>query len=1261
MYKSGQSGAYRRVAAALLAVGAVFAGLLVPGFAFGGRSASATASSFTCQPGFYQVISGQLKLLNPLTGIYTNIGSVNSGYTSYNAMGYDVQDNYIYAISTSTSPGSVLKVAGDGTVTNLGVPSGLPAVQYISGDMDNSGDLIVQTGTPNVFYSINVNTMTATQFTVSGSVGGANDMVWINGSLYMVSGSTLYVVNLSTMTATSAPVAGLASGNFGAAWSDKPDDLFVSNNANGQISQITGFTGATPTATLKVTGITTSNNDGAACKQASSPFATPTATDDSYSVTADNTLSVTATDGVLANDQGTNMTAAAVTGPSHGQLTLGTDGSFTYTPTAGWSGPDSFTYQGTDQYNRVSNTATVTISVNLPTAPAAQNDSYSTAAGAPLTVVAATGVLANDSGTGIDVTADTQPADGQVTVNADGSFTYTPDTGWSGSDSFTYTVTDTFDRQVSATVDVQVTPVARADTYSATGGSTLTVPAATGVLANDTGSSLSADVQTGPSHGSLTLATDGSFSYAPTLGYTGSDAFTYTATDPSGQTATATVTITTGDPTAPDAHADTYSTPSGTALRETAGTGVLANDSGLDLSVTANGQPAHGAVSIASDGSFTYTPTGGYSGPDTVTYTATDAYAQTTTATVTVSVRPVAGNDSYSTGSGQTLDVPVGSGVLANDLGTALTITGNTEPTNGTVTINADGSFTYIPVVGYSGPDSFSYTATDGSDQTTSATVQLSVTPAAQGDTYSVAAGHVLTVVVGAGVLANDSGRGLTVTENGLPSDGTVSVATDGSFTYTPVAGFSGTDTFTYQCTDSSSQTCGATVTITVSPLADPDAYSAQSGGTLTADSTDGVLANDEGTGLLVSSLTQPAHGSVVMADDGSFSYTSAAGYSGGDSFTYTVTDGDSHQASTMVSVTVLPVAGADSYSVTGGATLSVAAGTGVLANDGGSALTAALYGGSVYGTLSLSADGSFTYTPESGFSGADSFTYTATDASGHTTPPTLVTISVGRPAAPVARPDAYTTSSGSALSTPAPSGVLADDSGTGIAVSGHTDPAHGTVDLAADGSFLYTPTAGYSGTDNFGYTVTDAYGQTANTTVTVTVTPVVGTDTYTSSNGSTLEVPARAGVLANDLGSGLRVTSYTQPAHGHLIVHPDGSFSYTPEAGYVGAASFTYTATDAQGQVVHGAVTLAVASSPAPQKVTASSTSTGSPKSPTRTPKEPTPASAPPLATPAHAVSSGQLPFTGTDTLTLVGAALGLIASGLLLLAVRRPRRWRR
>jgi VCBS repeat-containing protein len=288
----------------------------------------------------------------------------------------------------------------------------------------------------------------------------------------------------------------------------------------------------------------------------------PTAGNDSYSVDEDNPLNVPAP-GVLANDpdpDGDTITAQLATGPSHGTLTLNSDGSFSYTPNADYNGVDSFTYKAKDSHNNLSAAAaTVSITVNaVDDPPVAYDDSKTVAEDSGKTTI---GVLANDTdvdGGTMQIASVGNPEHGKVVVAGDNlSLSYEPPADYCGSDSFSYTLNGGSTANVSVTVDcVNDAPVANNDSATVDAGGTV---GGNVLYTNDTdveGDALNAVLVSGPSNGTLTLNSDGSFSYTPNAGYNGTDSFTYKASDGTAYSNVATATITV-NPTGADAQCKT--------------------------------------------------------------------------------------------------------------------------------------------------------------------------------------------------------------------------------------------------------------------------------------------------------------------------------------------------------------------------------------------------------------------------------------------------------------------------------------------------------------------------------------------------------------------------------------------------------------------------------------------------------------------------------------------------------------------------------
>lgn len=247
-----------RLIISLLAIALLQSGLLV----VSAGTADAQGGSFACDPGFYQVISGQLNEFDPATDRYTPLGSQGS---KYNAIGYRPADGYLYGIQG----GKLLRIDNAGGVTIVGEPD-MRGGSY-TGDFADDGLLHVSRG-GSEWYAINVDTLEATAIPQLSGGYGVADITNVNGKFYGVSSSgTLYIFDPVSLTVTNGgAVSGLSSsGAFGAAWSTAGGNLYVGRNT-GAIYQISGYSTGTPTAYQVATAQSTNSNDGASC-----PFAPP--------------------------------------------------------------------------------------------------------------------------------------------------------------------------------------------------------------------------------------------------------------------------------------------------------------------------------------------------------------------------------------------------------------------------------------------------------------------------------------------------------------------------------------------------------------------------------------------------------------------------------------------------------------------------------------------------------------------------------------------------------------------------------------------------------------------------------------------------------------------------------------------------------------------------------------------------------------------------------------------------------------------------
>ena len=286
---------------------------------------------------------------------------------------------------------------------------------------------------------------------------------------------------------------------------------------------------------------------------------------------------------------------------------------------------------------------------------------------------------------------------------------------------------------------------------------------------------------------------------------------------------------------APTAMADAYSTDEDQTLN-IAANGVLSNDIDAENNINAAlmvSSTTNGTLSLKKDGSFAYIPNLNFVGLDSFVYKASDGLLESANVTVNITINavndlPTTVADAYTLNENDTLSVAV-SGILSNDTdveNNTLTAVLVSSVTNGSLTLNADGSFDYIPNPNYNGTDSFTYKARDTEDGNV-ATVTITIngvkySPVSLADSYNINEDQTLTIAAG-GVLSNDvdsDGDVLTAELVSTTTNGTLTLNSDGSFTYVPKADFNGDDSFTYKSKDSMDGNV-VSVSISVAPVND--------------------------------------------------------------------------------------------------------------------------------------------------------------------------------------------------------------------------------------------------------------------------------------------------------------------------------------------------------------------------------------------------------------------------------------------------------
>ncbi|MBT8277742.1 MAG: tandem-95 repeat protein [Bacteroidia bacterium] len=717
----------------------------------------------------------------------------------------------------------------------------------------------------------------------------------------------------------------------------------------------------------------------------------------------------------------------------------------------------------------------------------------------------------------------------------------------------------------------------------------------------------------------------GDYSYTPPVGYTGTDSFEYTICDDGNpalcDSAVVVITIIKDDGNITVANDDAYFTNPDTAVSGN----VSDNDFDPEgdnqfVNTTPFDDVDNGTLVLNADGTFTYTPDPGFTGTDSFIYTVCDDGTPVACdkATVYLTVGGIGNTtDAIDDINNTYVNIPVDGNVLTNDQdfeGDTQTVVSTTVTTVQGVTVTIDGNtgaYTYTPPTDYIGEDSFEYTiCDDGNPQACdTATVYIEVlstggpeneAPIANVDT---AATEVDTPVNG-NVLSNDfdpDGDPITVTTTTVVTTEGVTVEIDpitGEYTYTPPVGFTGVDTFEYTiCDDENPALCDtALVIITVLDdvqnitIANDDAYNTTPDTLVSGN----VLDNDsdpEGHNQFVNTtpFVDVNNGTLVLNADGTFDYTPDPGFEGTDSFVYTVCDDGTPVACDKATV-YITVGGikntTDAIIDINNTLVNLPVSGNVLTNDldleGDTQTVTTTTVTTVQGVVvTIDANtGEYLYTPPTDYIGEDSFEYTICDDGNpqacDTATVYIEIIDDGNEAneAPIANPDTAHTE----VDTPVSGNVLVNDfdpDGDPITVTTTTVVTTEGVTVEIDpitGEYIYNPPLGFTGEDSFEYTICDNGDPALCDTAIVVITVVKDLQNITIANDDAYFIKTCEAILGNVLDNDsdpeghnqfVNTTPFVDVNNGSLVLNADGSFVYTPDAGFIGTDSFVYTVFD--------------------------------------------------------------------------------------------------
>lgn len=545
----------------------------------------------------------------------------------------------------------------------------------------------------------------------------------------------------------------------------------------------------------------------------------------------------------------------------------------------------------------------------------------------------------------------------------------------------------------------------------------------------------------------------------------------------------------------------------------------------------------------------------------------------------------------------------VNGNILTNDSDPdGAVLTANTAlvvaPAHGTLFLQSTGLYTYIPVAGYTGPDLAVISVCDTGTpvQCGLDTIFITVTvpnraPVALRDTGTTRS----TIPLTASAAANDSdvdGPSANYTLVSAPAHGTASITASGTYTYTSVALYTGLDSFSYSLCDGGTpnlcDTAYVVITVTTlnqAPVAVNDTFNIAEDSVLTSN----VGANDidpDGPTATFGLFTPPAHGTVNMQVNGTMTYTPAANYNGTDSFTYVHCDGGTPNLCdtatvyfNIAAVNDAPIAGDDNNTTTEGNPVSGDVSTNDSDVDGPSAIYSVV-SPAAHGTLTLNANGTYTYDPVTGYTGCDTMYISRCDGGTPNLCDTSL-LSVCTSERLVANNDTAATVQGEALAIT----VTANDSVSAFTnVSIISGPHYGYTTQNADTVF-YTSFSDYYGIDSFIYSICDPATSLCDTaTVYVTVTGGPGFDIgIVPVLQDSFAVACFSYGLYSDT-TAIVVSISCAAGHGTATVDSlyqtlgQACIRYVPAPGYSGMDSFCVTVCDTIAQQCHtGLVEVAV------------------------------------------------------------------------------------
>ncbi|MDW1823982.1 tandem-95 repeat protein [Vibrio sp. Vb0937] len=943
----------------------------------------------------------------------------------------------------------------------------------------------------------------------------------------------------------------------------------------------------------------------------------PVPEDKTFEVEEDGTLIFTDADLLAgATDiEGDNLTVEGVSyDGGDGILTDNGNGTYTFAPNENFNGDVNFSFDVSDGTDTVSANVDVSVTpVNDP--PVAGSTSYTVHEDNSITISDAQ-LLANSSDLEGDVSIDSvsySGSDGVLQINGDGTYTFSPNENFNGEVTLDVVVADEEGATDVTTAGITVLevndpPVAGPTSYTINEDSVLTFSESQ-VLLN--ASDVEGDVELvgisydGPD-GIFTVNDDGTCSFAPNENFNGQVQLDVTIRDEDGAEVDTVINVNVlpiNDAPVSGDLAYSVDEDGAITLSQEQLLSQASDIEGDDLTASDLTVDGNATVTANDDGSFTITPDADFNGDIDISFDISDG-TNTVQATADLTVNPINNlpvpqDQQFSVeedGTLQFTDADLLAG--ATDIeGDDLSVTGiSYEGTDGVLTDNGDGTYSFAPNENFNGDVNFSFDVSDGTD-TVSANVDVSVTPVndppvAGSTSYTVHEDNSITIS-DAQLLANSSDLEGDVSIDSVSysgSDGVLQINGDGTYTFSPNENFNGEVTLDVVVADEEGATDATTAGITVlevndPPVAGPTSYTIDEDSVLTFSESQVLLnASDvEGDVELVGISYDGPDGIFTVNDDGTCSFAPNENFNGQVQLDVTIRDEDGAEVDTVINVNVLPindapVSGDLAYSVDedGAITLSQEQLLSQASDIEGDGLTASDLTVDGNATVTANDDGSFTITPDADFNGDIDIQFNITDGTDAIQATADLTVNPVNDL-PVPQDQQFSVEEDGTLQF-TDADLLAgatDIDGDNLTVDGISyTGSDGVLTDHGDGTYTFAPNENFNGDVSFSFGVSDGT-ETVPANVDVSVTPVndppvAGATSYMVDEDNAITISDEQ-LLANssDVEGAVSIDSVTYSGtDGVFQDNGDGTYTFMPNENFSGDISLDVIVADEQGAI---------------------------------------------------------------------------------------------